>query len=136
MFFAELSFRSTTLVLLKSRFSAINQTGVIYYYEICKMMCIRDMWSKLAIGLSNRHFLQRLHPSTDGVTGTRSWKAHNTKNTQTLRDLFHAFLSSHPVAVLLSEKISSVATRTLGNSHNESVTSGQYDISDLIKSKM
>ncbi|KER23922.1 hypothetical protein T265_08288 [Opisthorchis viverrini] len=27
----------------------------------------------------SRHFLQRLQPSTDGVTGTPSWKAYNTK---------------------------------------------------------
>ncbi|KER29553.1 hypothetical protein T265_03851 [Opisthorchis viverrini] len=42
-----------------------------------------------------RHFLQRLQPSTDGVTGPPSWRAYNTNNTQTLRDLLHAFLLSH-----------------------------------------
>ncbi|KER30039.1 hypothetical protein T265_13244, partial [Opisthorchis viverrini] len=36
----------------------------------------------------SRHLLQRLEPSTDGVTETPSWKAYNTNNTQTLRDLF------------------------------------------------
>ncbi|KAG5454672.1 hypothetical protein CSKR_104954 [Clonorchis sinensis] len=47
---------------------------------------------------TSRHFLQCLQPNTDGVTGTPSWKAHNT-NTKTLHNLFHALLPSHTLSI-------------------------------------
>ncbi|KER34241.1 hypothetical protein T265_00093 [Opisthorchis viverrini] len=70
---------------------------VISFKPFCQVMCCPPRGLRHAEGgTENNTRLRRWRlPSTDGVTGTPSWKVYNTNNTQNLRDLFQAFLPSH-----------------------------------------
>ncbi|GAA47193.1 hypothetical protein CLF_100065 [Clonorchis sinensis] len=154
-----MGFRPATLVLLKSSFLAVNPTGISYYKEVREMVFIRYIWNTLATGLAKYSKEIRQDSSTGKSKGweyrqcrmtspgthlfvvmvaytTADLDRKNTTGSATkLWDFFHC-IKRRPVIVLLSEKVSNVAVTTVGNSHNESVPEGQYDTSDLIKSKM
>ncbi|KER25795.1 hypothetical protein T265_06826 [Opisthorchis viverrini] len=86
-----------------------------YFHFQANTQSGKKMTTRTLLTPISRHFLQSLLPSIHGVRGTPSLKAYNSNKTQTLRYLFHAFLSSHVLSTSLAPRHPEEGTEN--NSH-------------------